>query len=459
MTRRFLHTSVTCLGLALGLTGLTGPTLGQVAEEAAENAAAEDADPLAPLMAAHAEARVALLAGLADERAKLVRTLSYPADGEDPARVAALDAHDVRRRRAGLRRIRADFDAAARLGLQWLAVHQSPEGYWSSEGFADSCAGHGGARCDGTGRPHQDVGVTVLALLCFVRSGPRDEWPPGVELGLGLLERWQHEDGYLAGFRGSDSTYHHALGTAVLLEAVLAGREDLRPAAERAVAKLLDLRNPGSAWRYDDPAMVAMLENPNDSSMTSWALQALALAQRAGMDVPPEAVRDGLAFLDEVTDESGRTGYIEPGGWSSRHEGLHAVWPGDSTEACTAAAMLARHVHAPAPEGPQARRRQEPPMGHAVLDARRPRWRPASDPAHIDLYYWSLGARVMSGLGDEGLDWLGALHDTLAVRGVPEGEGATGSWNPRVGPWGADGGRVYATAVMTLGLLEAARAE
>jgi hypothetical protein len=47
--------------------------------------------------------------------------------------------------------------------------------------------------------------------------------------------------------------------------------------------------------------------------------------------------------------------------------------------------------------------------------------------------------------------WEQPLRDAVVVRQHAEGE-RKGSWDPQVDPWGHLGGRVYATALLTLTL-------
>ena len=67
------------------------------------------------------------------------------------------------------------------------------------------------------------------------------------------------------------------------------------------------------------------------------------------------------------------------------------------------------------------------------------------------MYYWHYGTLALSMLGGAPWSaWSDALQQAVLPNQVQDGC-AKGSWEP-VGPWGEDGGRIYATAMMTLAL-------
>ena len=54
------------------------------------------------------------------------------------------------------------------LALEWLKIHQSPGGYWDTDGFTKMCIFE---ECDGAGHALYDPGVTGLATLAFLGAG------------------------------------------------------------------------------------------------------------------------------------------------------------------------------------------------------------------------------------------------------------------------------------------------
>jgi len=76
-----------------------------------------------------------------------------------------------------------------------------------------------------------------------------------------------------------------------------------------------------------------------------------------------------------------------------------------------------------------------------------PTWNPKD--GSIDTYYWYLGTLAMYQVGGKSWrHWAEGLIDATMPRQVMSGavEDNKGSWDP-LGPWAADGGRVYSTAL------------
>jgi hypothetical protein len=350
------------------------------------------------------------------------------------------------------------LEGRVQLGLMWLLAHQGPDGQWSSQEFEAECGKLGSSACSGRGATQHDVGITALALMCLLRADPSPdaEHGPALSMGLDRLTLLQGDGGRVASYSGGASNYDHVLATLVLVEAVAAGRDEYRVAAQRALGELAAQRTRGSGWRYDDRELREMILYPSDSSVTSWALQALAVARDAGLEIDDQALEDGLTFLDEMTDRKGRTGYYERGGGSSSPAEM-GLPPGTvrDSEAMTAVALLARllvdpDLAIPGHEDVAAR-------GLALFAATPMRWTETDQHERIDYYYWSAATRALARLGGrEGGVWLADLYDVVAAAGIEDGD-ELGSWPP-VDVWSGRGGRIYATAIMTLALQEIAAA-
>ena len=327
-------------------------------------------------------------------------------------------------------------------GLDWLARHQDESGQWSGDQFDQHC---GDDPCGGKGAEEHSIGLTGLALLAFLAAGhSADEgaYQSVVSKGLEALVRQQDSaDGCLSSKQRSKSfLYHHAIGTQALVEGYgLSNRPDLKRAAQRAVDLIQHARNPTSGWRYEYPP-----DGTSDTSVTGWMVSALRAAQDFDLDVDPGAFRGALDFVDSMTtSETWRTGYISLGAYSARTAGSADRWPADRTEAMTAAALLCRlncgqsSSSSPALEG-----------GARLITLKPPRFDPAS--GCIDFYYWYHATYALHWLGGPHWeDWEPLMRKIVLANQVREGH-AQGSWDPAYGPWGATGGRVYATALLTL---------
>ena len=97
--------------------------------------------------------------------------------------------------------------------------------------------------------------------------------------------------------------------------------------------------------------------------------------------------------------------------------------------------------------------------GLALLAPLRPAWGGKASPGRIDFYYWHAGTLALARLGGEDWSlWKRDLVLALMDHAQLEGDGA-GSWPPDVTAWGGEGGRVYATCMLTLAAIEAARTD
>ncbi len=335
---------------------------------------------------------------------------------------------------------------ALQLGAHWLVRHQDSAGFWDADGFDKLCKG---TPCEGKGGALNDVGVTGLALLALIRSWERTG---DAKVG-GAIERadaylgsvQDSQDGCFGPKAGQHFMYGHMMATLTLVELQAAAPADRRVGSiRRALQFITRARNPYKGWRYAFPP-----DGDNDGSVTSAAVVALGRALDAGFAVDATAVDDGLKLLDELTDDStGRTGYHEAGSLSAREPEDMDLWPSEQTEAMTAAALHARAVH-----DVMLRTSARTLRGIDRLDARPPRWDIKS--GSIDLVYWYHGTCALRAAGGSAWDrWRGAIAQELLPHQVRDGH-AAGSFDPRVDPWGDNGGRVYSTAMALLTLAAA----
>lgn len=345
-------------------------------------------------------------------------------------------------------------ERAVRAGLDWLARHQHPEGFWDCDGFGSQCAD---LRCTGQGQPLNDVGVTGLALLAFLGQGntvSSGEYRDAVKKGVRFLCSVQDpHDGLLTPQEGTHWMYNHALGTLALTEAYNLSRWPLlKKPAQRAVEFVLASRNPGRAWRYNngtiDPA------EQNDVSVTGWMIMCLASARDASLcdfstsSAARCAMVEALAYIDAMTDSAtGRTGYTERGQGSSREAGDEELWPFAETEAMTAVAMLGR-IFAGHAMGDLESQERALDAGAALLRRKLPRW--DEEAGTIDFYYWYYGSYAMFQMaGGDWRTWKKAMEKSIVENQRRTGCLA-GSWDPEKDPWGDNGGRIYSTALLTL---------
>lgn len=328
-----------------------------------------------------------------------------------------------------------------RRALRWLARHQDADGSWDADGFMKHDTS--GTACDGAGSPVHDVGLTGLALLAFLADGNTIQsgaYADHVRRGVQWLRSQQAADGLFGTNATNDYIYDHCLATLAMCEAMgLSGYRILRSRVQQAVNYLENHRAPYGVWRYQPRS------GDRDTSVTGWALMVLKSAKDFDLQVNPNAFAATAAFLDEMTDStSGRCGYNQRGGLSSRHHGEHATdFPPELGETMTAVGLFSRFFLGQDPKGNE--------VMQAAADTLLSKPPQTSNPGAIDHYYWYYATYALYQMGGEPWrKWSKALSPAVEKTQREDGNFA-GSWDPN-GAWGEAGGRVYSTAILALTL-------
>jgi hypothetical protein len=351
----------------------------------------------------------------------------------------------------------AEGEAAVLDALRWLAAHQSPDGGWEGAGFHLWCDGRrvSGPGPDGLGKAGHDPGLTGLALLAFLGAGytNRGDHPfaKTVASGLRYLKNVQDPEGCFGPRANQHYVYNHAIAALAMVEAYgMTGSAIYKGPAQKALDFIAIARNPYFAWRY------GIKPGDNDTSVTGWMMMALksaklinAAEKRAGRPEPlsfDEESFDGIrTWIDKVTDEQGRVGYLTRGSGPARTPDMVDRFPGELSESMTGVGVLARIFL-----GEDPKRSDAVQKGAARCLERLPRWDPSA--GTIDMYYWYYATLAMFQVGgDAWKRWNAAIKTAVVDTQRRDGDycGAKGSWDP-LDPWGPDGGRVYATAVLAM---------
>ena len=335
-------------------------------------------------------------------------------------------------------------EQALKDGLEWLKNHQSTEGYWDCDDFMNNNSLGRASAADGPGEPGHDVGMTGLALLAFLGDGntTRDgQYKDQVTKAVAWLKDQQDPDLGLLGERiGHSFIYNHSIATLALCEAYYFSKSPrLKRTAQDAINFITRARNPYSAWRYDYPPT-----GESDTSVTGWCIFALKSAEEGGLLIDTEAYTGGLSFINEVTDNNGRTGYDSVGSLSSRITGVNDHFPPEAGESMTAVALLCRFFMGQEPSSTPVMEK------HAdILASKLPDWDP--DGLKNDIYYWYYGSYAMYQMGGSRWwdKWNKAMKKTILDSQRKDGD-FRGSWDPK-DAWGQHaGGRVYMTALGVL---------
>ncbi|MHC4953186.1 MAG: biopolymer transporter ExbD [Planctomycetota bacterium] len=322
-------------------------------------------------------------------------------------------------------------DNAVERGLAWIASQQDQKsGSWPSR------------------VAQQDVAVTALSVLAFLGAGYTDRgsakdnpYSGHVRRGLRFLMTQQHDDGGFGDRKRKWSTYDTAIAALALSEAYWMTRNPRykRP-AQQALNALALARNPFSGWGHGSRS------GKSNTATTVWCLCAIKSGKYAGLDVDPDAFEGARVWIDKMTNpETGRVGYDKIGGGVHRPKELRDKFPPDKSRAMTAAAVLARIFLGEDPKHSAMIKK-----GAAECLTRPPTWN--TEDGSIDMYYWYFGSLAMFQVGgDPWRKWNAAMQPAILKGERKPGAEHAGSWDP-VGPWGATGGRVYATALMVMSL-------
>ena len=365
------------------------------------------------------------LAGV--ELAPEVEAIAAPAfQDRDPQR-----RQQVARSRGGS----PQTEKAVEMGLAFLARHQMPDGRWSLHRFAQ---GKGYQGPVGIGRMESDTAATGLALLAFLGAGythQQGKYRQEVAAGLKWLVDHQKPNGDL--FTGGSRyawLYSHGIAAIALCEAYgMTQDPQLRAPAQRAVDFIVAAQHPTlGGWRYA-PGV------GTDTSVSGWQLMALKSAEMAGLSVPQEVYSRLRTWLARAQWPEDQALYV----YRPRARYQHQRTP---SRAMTAEALLMQLYLGTSPQSPMIQ------QGARYLARNLPSF---GSPRRLlrDAYYWYYATQVMFHAGGEHWDrWNRRQRALLVGSQVQEGPLA-GSWDPLgrlPDRWGAEGGRIYVTALHLL---------
>lgn len=176
-------------------------------------------------------------------------------------------------------------------GLQFLAKNQNEKGHWT----------------DSVGAEPGVVGLCLAAFLAHGEDPNHGQYAKNIRSGIDFIISQQNEkNGYIG-----NSMYNHGFATKALAESygVLE-----HPKIAESLKKAVDLivtaqkRNRFGGWRYTPESRDA------DSTVTGCQLVTLFAARNAGLGVPDETIKKGLAYLASCRDKEGAYGYTSASG-------------------------------------------------------------------------------------------------------------------------------------------------
>jgi hypothetical protein len=186
----------------------------------------------------------------------------------------------------------AQVDSIYERGLRYLATSQNAKGSWN----------------DTTGAEPGVVGLCIAAFLAHGEDPNHGPYAKSIRSGLDYIISQQNKDnGYIG-----NSMYNHAFAAKALAECY--GVID-HPKIAEALKKAIDLilsaqrRNGSGAWRYTPDSRDA------DTTVTGCQMVTLFAARNAGIAVPDEAIKKGLAYLARCRSSAdGSYGYTSASG-------------------------------------------------------------------------------------------------------------------------------------------------
>ena len=171
-------------------------------------------------------------------------------------------------------------------GLQYLAKSQNEKGSWN----------------DMVGTEPGVVGLCVAAFLAHGEDPNSGPYSKNIRVGIDyILSQQNDRNGYIG-----SSMYNHAFAAKALAESYgVVDNPKIAPALEKAVELIVSSqkKNRFGAWRYTPESRDA------DTTVTGCQMVTLFAARNAGIAVPDEAIKKGLAYLATCRGQDGDYGY------------------------------------------------------------------------------------------------------------------------------------------------------
>ena len=171
-------------------------------------------------------------------------------------------------------------------GMQFLAKTQNDKGAWN----------------DSTGTEPGVVGLCVASFLAHGEDPVNGQYAKTIRNGIDYIISQQNDkNGYIG-----NSMYNHAFATKALAESYgVVDNPKIAPALKKAVDMILSSQkhNLHGAWRYTPDSRDA------DTTCTGCQMVTLFAARNAGIPIPDDAIRKGLAYLNSNRSGDGSYGY------------------------------------------------------------------------------------------------------------------------------------------------------
>jgi hypothetical protein len=346
-------------------------------------------------------------------------------------------------RRGGRRKLRASDSSTAlsiELGLKWLFLHQDADGKWDADGFGKH--DEGSEPTSGAGDAGADLIVTALAVYAMLgdgssmRAGPYKDY---IKRGVKWLRQQQDRAGAFGDKAAASFVHGQALATLAMTEAYLVSNyKTLRRNSQRGLDCLEKFRRPKGGWTSD-------LDRPEtgaiDPSLTVWCTLAYMTARDSRLTFPDRSLEITTTWLQGLVGKNGMLKKI-PQDRGPLGTPVVNVSPMLRSADLDATILFSRCYADQKPVEDIGVK-----LAIASIGAKVPEWKRGS----MSHYQWFCASHALHQLGGQPWEtWFTAASRTISQKMRHAAE-VQGSWDPD-GVWGKFGGRVYATAIMTLTL-------
>jgi len=157
------------------------------------------------------------------------------------------------------------------------------------------------------------VGVTMMTFLAHGELPDEGRYGQVIRKAVDFILKSQRPNGML----GDGSMYSHGFATLALGEVYgLIDDDRVGPALKKASGLIVSSQNALGGWRYSLGATDA------DTTVSGAQMMALRASASAGMEVPMETIRRGVAYYKTCFCPGGGFGYTGPGGASPARAGI-----------------------------------------------------------------------------------------------------------------------------------------
>jgi hypothetical protein len=183
-------------------------------------------------------------------------------------------------------KVTPELERCVSLGLDYLARTQNEDGSWPGE----------------YGNVSGIVGVAMMTFLAHGDLPDQGKYGKVIRKAVDYIITHQDSNGMLGA--GGQSMYSHGFATMALAE-VYGVIDDPRvgPALKKAVGLIVSSQNALGGWRYSVGATDA------DTTVSGAQMMALRAAANAGIEVPVDTIKRGVAYYKNCFCPGGGFGY------------------------------------------------------------------------------------------------------------------------------------------------------